>query len=77
MCSVMRWILPSLVTLVIGIVALSACGANVFSLKVGDCYNGPDVSSEQYTEVSDVEMVSCDDPHKSEVYAVLDLPDSS
>ena len=49
----------------------------MFSLKVGDCYNGPDVSSEQYTEVSDVEMVSCDDPHKSEVYAVLDLLDSS
>ena len=73
----MRWTLTSLVTLVIGIVVLAACEGNVFSLKVGDCYNGPLTNTEEHTEIPDVEVVSCDDPHKNEVYAVFELPDSS
>ena len=73
----MRWTLTSLVTLVIGIVVLAACEGNVFSLKVGDCYNGPSMNTEELIEVSDVELVSCDDPHENEVYAVFELPDSS
>ena len=47
------------------------------SLKVGDCYNGPLTNTEEHTEIPDVEVVSCDDPHKNEVYAVFELPDSS
>ena len=73
----MRWTLTSLVTLVIGIVVLAACEGNVFSLKVGDCYNGAVASVEEHIEVTDVELVSCDDPHQNEVYAVFELPDSS
>ena len=72
----MRWILTSLV-LVIGIVVLAACEGNVLSLKVGDCYNGAVSSVEEHIGVSDVELVSCDDPHENEVYAVFELPDSS
>ena len=73
----MRWILTSLVTSVIGIVVLAACEGNVFSLKVGDCYNGPSSYTGDITEVSGVELVSCDEPHTHEVYAVFELPDSS
>ena len=49
----------------------------MFSLKVGDCYNGPLTNTEEFIEAADVELVSCDDPHKNEVYAVFELPDSS
>ena len=75
----MRWTLTSLVTLVIGIVVLAACegNVNVFSLKVGDCYNGVVLNVEESIEVTDVELVSCDDPHQNEVYTVFELPDSS
>tara|TARA_Y100000590_G_C15025735_1_gene753129 strand:- start:85 stop:522 length:438 start_codon:yes stop_codon:yes gene_type:complete len=73
----MRWILTSLVTLVIGISVLVACEGNVFALKAGDCYNALVASTEYTTEVSDVEVVKCDEPHTNEVYAVFDLPDSS
>ena len=73
----MRWILTSLVTSVIGIVVLAACEGNVFSLKVGDCYNGPSSNYEHVVEVMNVELVSCDKPHEAEVYAIFALPDSS
>ena len=73
----MRWTLTSLATLVIGIVVLAACEGNVFSLKVGDCFNGEESNTEESIEVTDVELVSCDDPHENEVYAVFELPDSS
>ena len=60
----------------IGIVVLAACEGNVFSLKVGDCYNGPLTNTEEFIEAADAELVSCDDPHEDEVYAVFELPDS-
>ena len=66
-----------LITLVLGILLLAACEGNVFSLKVGDCYNGAMLSTEESIEVADVDLVSCDDPHKNEVYAVFELPDST
>jgi len=72
----MRWILTALITSVIGIVILAACEGNVFSLKVGDCYNGPHLDTMEITEVRDVELVSCEEPHESEVYAIFELPDS-
>ena len=75
----MRWILTSLVTLVIGVVVLAACEGegSVSSLKVGDCYNGP--SNKEYRKITDIEieLVSCDEPHDDEVYAVFELTDSS
>ncbi|MBI15314.1 MAG: septum formation family protein [Chloroflexi bacterium] len=70
----MKWILISM----LGIVVLAACEGNVYSLKVGDCYNGVTIDkySGETMEVRDVELVSCDEPHESEVYAISDLPDS-
>ncbi|MBS21063.1 MAG: hypothetical protein CL739_03095 [Chloroflexi bacterium] len=73
----MRWILTSLATSMIGIVVLVACQGNVFHLKAGDCYNSVPFSGEYITEVGDVELVKCDEPHEREVYAIFDLPDSS
>lgn len=75
----MRWFLTPLVILVIGIVVLVACQSksNVFSLKAGDCYNGPSFSVEKHTDVTNVELVNCDEPHISEVYAIFELPESS
>jgi hypothetical protein len=40
-------------------------------LAVGDCFDGPDVPEESFT----VPLVSCDEPHVSEVFAVTELPD--
>ena len=73
----MRWILTSLATSMIGIVVLVACQGNVFHLKAGDCYNSVPFSDEYVTELSDVELVKCDEPHEREVFADFDLPDSS
>jgi len=72
----MRWILTLLLTSVIGIFVLMACEGNVFSLKEGDCFNGALANTEHSIEVRNVDLVSCDEPHESEVYAVFELPDS-
>ena len=55
----MKWILISM----LGIVVLAACEGNVYSLKVGDCYNGVTIDkySGETMEVTDVELVSCDE----------------
>ena len=63
---------------VIGIGLLGACAGNVFSLKVGNCYNGPhNLNPESAVDVTDVELVNCDEPHESEVYSIFELPDST
>jgi hypothetical protein len=72
----MKLILTSLVISVIGIGLLGACAGNVYSLKVGNCYNGPNLNTESTVNVTDVEIVNCDEPHESEVYANFELPDS-
>jgi hypothetical protein len=46
--------------------------ADVFSLKVGDCFNAQ--TSEDATEVSSVPTVPCSDPHDNEAYAAMDMP---
>ncbi len=61
---------------VIGLVlALFATGCadegNVFSLGVGDCFGA--VTS---TEISDVPIVECSEPHEHEVFAVWNVGDS-
>ncbi len=52
------------------VLALSvACGGgNVFDIGVGDCFN-----YEESEEISDVELIQCDDPHQREVYAVVSI----
>ena len=46
--------------------------ASVMDLKVGDCFNYDDSA----TQVSSIEMVSCDTPHMYEVYNNSDIDDS-
>ena len=52
------------------VMALAAgCGeGNVFELEEGTCFN-----QEESAEVSDVDIVSCDDPHQYEVYAIVSI----
>lgn len=50
---------------------LAACGGdgNVFDLEVGTCFDDTDTEA---TEVSDVPVVDCSEPHDNEVFAVFD-----
>jgi hypothetical protein len=61
----------------VGIVAVTmavgcASPGNVFSVAPGDCFDDPDTAAD---EISDVELVDCDEPHDNEVYAVVELED--
>lgn len=52
---------------------LAACSeGNVFSLEVGTCFNDADSTA---TELSEVPIVDCSEPHDNEVYHLFDLPD--
>ena len=42
----------------------------VLELRTGDCFNGGDESR----DVEDVDTVPCEEPHDSEVFAVVDHP---
>jgi len=63
------------------VLALSGCGvvsdavgpgeATVFDLAVGDCLN----DASETGDVSTVPVVECDEPHDSEVYAVISMDD--
>ncbi|MET0297340.1 MAG: septum formation family protein [Microbacterium sp.] len=44
--------------------------ADVFTLRVGDCFNDVDA-----TEVTEVPAVPCADAHDNEVYLSFDMPD--
>ena len=59
--------IAALVALTAVLVACSGEG-NVFSLKVGDCFQegGEEV-------VANVELVDCEEPHQYEVYAAIDV----
>ncbi len=55
--------------------ALASCTqGNVLTLGDGDCFDDPDNSG---TEVIDVPIVDCADPHDNEVYATLDVSGDS
>ncbi|MGO2111175.1 MAG: septum formation family protein [Pseudoclavibacter sp.] len=43
---------------------------DVFAMEVGDCLNEPDG-----TEISEVELVPCSEPHDYEVFAEQELPE--
>ena len=56
------------------IVLLFASGCsqnNVFSLKVGQCFDDSVIG----VEVSNVGLVDCNEPHLNEIYTVAELPD--
>ncbi len=65
---------PRLVLIALVGVVLSACGPGegaVSALPVGQCLQEPGSSS----DVEEVEVVPCDDPHDFEVFALVALPD--
>lgn len=45
---------------------------NVFRVSVGDCFDDP---QDDASEIAELPLTDCDDPHDNEVYAVLKLPD--
>ena len=61
----------ALVFVVLTAVVVVACRGNVFSLEVGDCFNGP---AEGYEQVTDVRIVKCSESHDNEVYAIAEHP---
>ncbi|MDA0351783.1 MAG: septum formation family protein [Chloroflexi bacterium] len=62
----------AIVAVAMAAVVLGACGdGNVFSLKVGDCFENPGTG----VEVSNVTTTDCGEPHGVEVYGLFDLPD--
>jgi hypothetical protein len=65
-----QWLSMAVATIV-AISALAACEGNVFSLKVGDCFN-----SDETGEISDVAVVDCAQAHDAEVYSVFDYPNA-
>jgi hypothetical protein len=48
---------------------LSACGANARPLEVGDCFNEPEGG-----QATRVELISCQEPHDTEVFGRFVLP---
>jgi hypothetical protein len=51
---------------------VAACGGgNVFNLEVGTCFDDTDE-----TEVSNVPVVDCSEPHDNEVFAVFDYTET-
>lgn len=50
---------------------------DVFSLKVGTCFNDPNGAAIEEDElISDVPVRDCNTPHDNEVFHVFDLPES-
>ncbi len=56
------------------VIVTAACGASVFSLDVGDCFNDPNFTTEG---VEEVKTIPCSESHDNEVYAVTDYPASN
>ena len=61
-----------LMTAAVAVFAASCSDGNVFELEVGDCFQ--EIGA---TEISDVEMVDCAEPHNHEVIAVWNVTGDS
>lgn len=51
---------------------------DVFTLKVGSCFNdtqNPEAGDDEYNLIDEVPMRDCGKPHDNEVFYVFDLPD--
>ena len=68
--------LQRVAAIVIGMLVLAGCSTTIDSLSVGDCFNGPEASYVG-TEVSDVDVVDCSEPHRYEIYAAKEMTNSS
>ena len=70
--------LQRIAAIVLGISVLAGCSTTtgIDSLGVGDCFSGPEASAVAI-EVSEVDVVDCDEPHRYEMYAMKEMTDSS
>lgn len=50
----------------------AASDADVFSLQVGDCFSAADTAA---SEVTEIPVVPCGEPHDAEIYAETTLPE--
>jgi hypothetical protein len=48
-----------------------------FGVLVGDCYNDPVGTTEEWVDVEEVRLVPCGEPHDLEVIQAFELPDGS
>ena len=68
--------LQRIAVIVMGMSLLAGCSTTIDSLSVGDCFNGPEASYAG-TEVSDVDVVDCSEPHRYEIYAAKEMTNNS
>lgn len=68
----MKFLRIVLLTTVVALFAVSCSDGNVFELSVGDCFQ--EIGA---TEITDVEMVDCGDPHNHEVISVWNVTEAS
>ena len=68
--------LQRIAAIVLGMLVLAGCSSTIDSLGVGDCFNAPEPSYVA-TEISDVDVVDCDEPHRYEMYALKEMTNSS
>jgi hypothetical protein len=59
----------------IALLAAACSTGSVFELAVGDCFDDVSGDGGVATEVSDVPVVDCSEPHDNEVYAVFEMDD--
>lgn len=58
----------ALLGVVLALFAVGCSKGNVFEVEVGDCFDDPGA-----TEVSDLPMKECSDPHDNEVFALYEV----
>lgn len=56
---------------------LSRTSAQIFEVRAGDCVDDPQVINAQQTELTDITLVHCSEPHTAEVYVDLELSGDS
>lgn len=62
----------ALIGVVLALFAASCSQGNVFEVEVGDCFDDPGE-----TEVSNLPMVDCSEPHDNEIFALYDITEDS
>lgn len=55
----------------------TACSPSVLSLETGTCFDDGDAITNELSEVTDVPVVDCAEPHDNEVYYTYQMNDGS
>ncbi|GAB3755671.1 hypothetical protein GCM10027591_04750 [Zhihengliuella somnathii] len=56
---------------------LNRTSAQIFEVRAGDCLDDPQVNNAQKTELTDITLVHCSEPHTAEVYVDIELDGDS